>query len=663
MNALSFFQPAYLWALGFLSVILFLHFFRRRIIKRMDISTLRFFPTAAVNKSRVKKLVDLLLLLARLLLVAALIFIFAGPHDKDSPLVGLRDPKSVVYVWIDPTMSMEYIENGKSAGQRALNLIDSLANILPSTVDIYSFDHESGRFVSIDELTDGNEARDNFAGRFRPVDIEEAAAAFINMSALDHSAVFMILSDFQKGTTEAVNPLLSKLSDNSKNIVCISFMPSNPFNYSVRASVDPTQKDGVSAIIRAHGAPLDSAVVELFVGDLRIGQRTVSCLADDSVTVTFDMPPAAAGSWGRIILHAADPLPFDNSDYFTISGDARRSVLIIGNTERNRVIEAAMRAAGPAFWRPIVRRGGSDLSYDDLNSADLVIVNHFNGRSRILESFITGAGSDKGIIITLDPDREDDFGRIFLRSSGILRGTANVTGSEGGFHPVLADTNSALWRGFPALSSRNASVYRYINPIPGDVLVRLSNVRPMVSSVNSSGANMVIVATPIGVTQANNLCETGFYVPFIDRLGRYALSGRGQDEEAWYAGHVARNPFFGVEAGGTLFDLDGRLIASWSNQPFVRIDRPGVFALTSSLGETSHLAVSVHPSESEMIFIRPDLQDADGIYYFEYRQFLEQAGNLSNNLLAYWLWIILGLLLCLEVFLWKRSMSAVRVTS
>jgi len=657
LSALSFFQPAYLWALGFLSVILFLHLFRRRVVRRMDISTLRFFPAQAVSQSRVKKLIDILLLIARLILAAALALVFAGLYDARSPLVALNDPHGAVYTWVDPTVSMEFAEGGKSAGQRAVGLVDTLAGVLPPPVERYSFDHESGRFVSSSGiLDDGDGDKRSFAGKFGPVNIEEAVDAFIAATPSARSATLLVLSDFQRGTVDVIDSLMTRLVDNNKKVIFVSVAPSKPYNYSIRINENSYLKGGVSATIHARGAALDTTFAELTVGDLRVGQRSVSCPRDDSVTVSFDLPPAKTGSWGRVELHAADPLPFDNRDFFTVSADRSRSVLIVGSAERNRVIGAALRASGPSFWNPVVQKGGSDLSYDDLNSADLVIVNGFSGRSRILESFISGAGSDKGIILTLDPDREDDFGRSYLRG-GLAKTALSVSAAEGGIHPVLTDTGSALWRGFPATLSRNSRVYRYLSAIPGDALVRLGNSRPLVSFVkhDGSGADVMIVATPIGVSPANNLCETGFFVPFLDRLSRYALSGRGNAEETWYAGYPARNPFFGAGRTGALYEQDGKLAASWSSQPFVRIDRPGAYSLASPTGETAPLAVSAHPSESETVFSRPDIQNADGVYYYEYGEFLDQIGNLSNNVWSYRLWVILGLMLCLEVFFWKKG--------
>ena len=663
MSALSFFQPAYLWALGFLSVILFLHFFRRRVIKRMELSTLRFFPASAVSKSRVKKLIDILLLLARLLLVAALALVFAGLYDKSSPLVALSGPNTAVCTWIDPSVSMEYTIGGVSAGRRAEIIVDSLIATLPPSAERYSFDHGSGRFVpaidkrspataDVDVDKDGQE----FSGRFGPINLGEVADAFTALT--EHSSrpsVLVALSDFQRGTVDAFDSVSHRLAGDNRKIIYVSLAAANPYNYSIRVRGGALSGGGLSAVVHAAGAALDSTYVELTVGELRIGQRSVSCKAGDSVAVSFDLPPAKDGAWGKAELHVNDPLPFDNRDYFTLSADQHREALIAGDVRRNRVIGAALKASGPTFWNAVTLKEGNELSYEDINAANLVIINGFNGRSRVLESFITGGGGDKGVIVALDPEREDDFGRSFLRSAGILGAAQKANKAESGLNPVLTDTNSAMWRGFPAMSSKNARVYSYVSPLAGSTLARLGGSPALVSLVSRKSSELLIISTPIGVTQSNNLCETGFFVPFIDRLGRRAILGHGQAEERWYAGYAVRNPFLGGGRTGTLYGMDGKIAATWSSQPNVRVDRPGVYSLVSSTGEAANIAVSAHPIESEMVFRQPDLGRAEGIYYFEAGDFLERMGNLSNNVWSYRLWILLGLVLCCEVFLWKRG--------
>jgi hypothetical protein len=664
LSALSFFQPVYLWALAFLSAVLFLHFFKRRVIKRMELSTLRFFPASAVSKSRVRRLIDILLLLARLLLVAALALLFAGPHDKDSPLIALSGPNTAVYTWIDPSVSMEYADGGAAAGRRAEIIVDSLIAKLPPSAERYGFDHGSGRFVPlIDKKSsaDADSEKPEFFGRFGPVNFSEAADAFAAQAARSaRPAVFVALSDFQRNTVDAFDSVSYKLvgdAGDNRRVVCVSLAPVSPRNCSVRVRRGGLDGGGLSAVVYAAGAALDTTYVELTVGDLRFGQRSVSCKAGDSVVVNFDLPPVKDGAWGRVELRVNDPLQFDNRDYFTLSAERRRAALIAGDTRRNKVIGAALKASGPAFWDSVILKEGNELTYEDVNAADLVLVNAFNGRSKVLESFISGGVGGKGVIVALDPEREDDFGRSFLRSAGILPAAQKANKIENGLNPTLIDTNSALWRGFPAMSSGNSRIYGYVSPLAGSALARMGGSQALAAAVPRNGYELLIISTPLGVTHSNNLCETGFYVPFVDRLARRALAGRARAEERWYAGYPARNPFFGGGRTGTLYGMDGKLVAAWSSQPNVRVDRPGVYSLASSTGETTNFAVSAHPTEGEMAFRQPDLraESGGGIYYFEAGEFLERTGNLSNNPWSYWLWALLGLALCCEVFLWKRG--------
>jgi hypothetical protein len=564
---------------------------------------------------------------------------------------------------------MEFVENGVQLGARAAGIADSLTRTLPSSAERHYFDHESGRFVlSADKQAAADRPQavsgpQRFAGRFGPVNLREAVDAFTAARSSrppQSPAVFILLSDFQRGTVEVFDSLRSILADSGGKAICVSLAPHTPRNYSVTAVNGASLNGGVSVVVRALGAAMDSTYVELTVGDLRIGQRSVACAANDSVTVMFDLPPAKIGAFGKVELHASDPLPFDNIDYFTVSEETGRTALIVGSVQRNKVIGAALRAAGPSFWNQVVLKEGPDLSYEDINAADLVIVNSFNGRSRVLESFIVGGAIGKGVIVALDPERGDDFGRsVFRGITSNQKVFPSVQVAEKGLSPMLVDTNSTLWRGFPAMSSKNSKIYRFMSPIFEHKLVMLSmNHHALVTSNIHAGSNILIIATPIGVTQSNNLCETGFFVPFVDRLGRYALlAGRGQADEARYAGYAVRNPFFGGGRTGTLYDRDGKVAAAWSNQPYVRVDKPGVYTLVSSSGETANFAVSPHPLESEMDFERPELGNSGGIYYFEAGQFLEQIGNLSNNAWSYWIWVVLGLMLCLEVFLWKSLKS------
>ncbi|MFW6244929.1 MAG: hypothetical protein ACOC36_03490, partial [Fibrobacterota bacterium] len=192
----------------------------------------------------------------------------------------------------------------------------------------------------------------------------------------------------------------------------------------------------------------------------------------------------------------------------------------------------------------------------------------------------------------------------------------------------------------------------YLNPLAGNVLVGLENRGVLATQLTVERGRWIVLSSPLGVTSANNLCETGFYLPLVDRLAQQALLKDRSLKEIWYAGYSKHNPFYGREQDAALYDENEKLVSTWSTQPFVSVDKPGLYKLVPAGGESFELAVTWHPSESEMLFVPPSEDYPENIYYFKASKFLEQIRDLANNVWSYVLWILLGLFTCSEVLFW-----------
>ncbi|MFP4240970.1 MAG: BatA domain-containing protein [Chitinispirillaceae bacterium] len=647
MNAFSFFQPMYLWAALFLAVVLFIHLFRQQRVKRLDISTLRFFSSAAKSVSRAKNFRRFLLLLTRLLLVTTLVLIFAGLYNKDNPLVKLHDPESSVYTWIDPTISMEYVENGTALKECAHSVLDSFITSLPPSVKHLNYDQSDGRFVRVDR---GEEIKVNT--RYGPVGLERAVEAFL-YGETDEKSSLVLISDFQKSTTDLIDSLTEKILPVGKAVICVSVSPYKPWNYSLKAAGRPGNGNGITAEVSAWGKKLDSVGVSAHFSSLKAGQAQVVVEKGDSVQVSVGVPAEVSGS-GKLKLAKRDPLMFDNSDYFPSQSDRSQSVLIVGDRERNGVVAAAFSVASES-WNPVVQKEGEELTYDHLNDADLIVVNGYTGYSRMLESFVNGsAAAEKGMILCIDPEAEHDFVTALLRKNKSVR-NFSVLENEDGVHPVLTDIHSELWKGFPRAKSRNARVYRYAAIRSGNVLIGLDNRGVLASQMGTGSGEWVVCTTPLGVTSANNLCETGFYLPLIDRLAQQAIIRDRDLKDVWYAGYPKPNPFYGKDRTAVLYDENDKIVSNWSTQPYVTIDKPGIYQLVPAGGEPYEIAVSFHPSECRIEYSRPVENESESIYYFKSGQFLRQIRDLANNIWSYLLWMILAFLTCVETFLWNTG--------
>ena len=109
---MNFIHPAFLGALGALSIPLAIHFLRSRKLKQLDLGTLRFVREAMAETTRWQRLREWLLLLMRLAMVALAAFLFARPFlQQDKPPPGTEEGAEWICV-LDASASMRFQKPG-----------------------------------------------------------------------------------------------------------------------------------------------------------------------------------------------------------------------------------------------------------------------------------------------------------------------------------------------------------------------------------------------------------------------------------------------------------------------------------------------------------------------------------------------------------------------
>ncbi|MDG5816922.1 BatA domain-containing protein [Chitinispirillales bacterium ANBcel5] len=646
---MSFFEPLYIWGLLAIAALIAVHFLRKRKVQRLEFSTLRFFSTSAVRTSRLRNLKKILLFLARALIVIAIVALFAGIHNKDNPLHILHNPGTTVYTWIDPSISMEYVEDDFSLGERATSVLDSVLQIIPSSVLHYHYNDISGEFV-----LERNFNSDTYRSRFGSSGLEHAVREF--KQTADENDILMLISDFQQNTLKQLESVKDILSAQSL-LIAVSTAPKDPFNYSVRVHSVEEGESTVYATIYAMGKKLDSGLVTVEIDGMRVGEKNVSVEKDDSVRIAIQISPDLLQNKGKVRLFAEDPFSYDNTDFFSKSEKSNQGVLIIGNTHDNRVIASALKSARNSRWSPIVVKSGSEVTSGDIREAHLIIVNSLDEPSRPLDLLLSNKTfPEKSVLYCLDPLANDLQLLPSARQIVSQHGGQNLSElhDDNGTHPVIPDTTLGLWRGFPKTVSDNARVFRYLTNLEGRALLNTSNNNTLISSFTEpQGRRWVLCATPLGITDHNNLYQTGFYVPLIDRIARYALLSVLQEDDRWYAGVSRMNPFFGEENGAEIYTANGRMLHRWHTQPSVMIEKPGIYTLKQDGEAHKPLVVTYNPEDADFTY---DSFDSEGnILFKESEQFISAISELRNNVWSFGIWILLSSLLVAELFLWGKT--------
>jgi hypothetical protein len=654
VSGLSFFRPEFLWGLLFVGAVFLVHLLRRPRARVLDFSTLRFFRQTALTATRMRRLRSLLLLLARCLAVCALVLLFAQPFSKSDPLSMLRDPNLTLFSWIDPTPGMGYTDHGETLYERGRALVDSIMNNTAPTTRCFFYDETSRDFL----LREKDDAWEG-AVRHGPCGLDKVMRVWSAKCGGYSLPCLLIASDFERLTTQIFDSLVERIPQGAL-VIGLSLAPQKPWNYSLYHAAVLDAGEGVTfrATVKADGKSIDSGKVTISLAGLFSGGETVSVAPNDSAEVVVKAANAAGAPGGSLFLDLLDPLLFDNTAWCTMGKRPGAGVVVLGDAQRAFPLAAAFSAVSKTKWAPVTHLRTAEATYDRLDLSDVIAIPGLDASVAALESITANPLSgNKVIIIGLDPGEDAVAAATgLLLRSGVAVGRLKPARSDPPVSLVLPDTISGLWQGFPRRATREVSVYRFVEGLPGTVLVRFDNGTPAMTMVSGrNGLLFVLAATPLGVTDANNLCETGFYLACIDRVTRYAMRSFALPQEEWTAGFEQRNPFYGSKTGASLFGETGAFIERWQSQQSVIIREPGIYRVAPE-GEIPYwITVSADPRESRLDYAIPSVPERlkSRIMILNEKQ-LTMALHNRGRLLSLLPWVLLLLFLLAETMLWER---------
>jgi hypothetical protein len=391
---------------------------------------------------------------------------------------------------------------------------------------------------------------------------------------------------------------------------------------------------------------------------MRVGQEMVSLQRNDSLAVSIPVSRHGEQAGGEASLMVDDPYDFDNTAYFVEKRSKRQRVLIVSEGDESFSILAALRSLSESRLSVPLQRSPVEVTYDDLDSSDIIVLSSIKEPTSVLSTLWSmSALRNKTIIFAPEiGDKTGSLNHIVFKHLK-ARVAVEKLQTEKPFFPVLPDTVSALWRGFPRFTDRDVSVYACYSPIPGNVLLRLNKGMPLVShSIDSSGHSWIVFATPIGITDANNMSETGFYLPLLDRIIRYGSESVKEAHTVWVAGKPVSNPFSGSRVSAQIFNSNNKRIALWDRQPQVLLETPGIYKVQPQ-GESAYwIAAIVDTSEGHFIYSKPEVAESNDRYVklldrSSFLDFIEHHESPGYD----FIWLLLALCLIFEVLLWKRE--------
>jgi hypothetical protein len=370
LRGLSFFNPAYLWALAFLAVPIIIHFLRRRQTVTLDFSSIRFLKNTAVQASRMRWLKNILLLLNRLLLIVLLVLLFAQPYNKQDPFRIISSSNTALYIWIDPTISMGYARDEMSLWEEACAMASVFDTVLHTAAKLYCYDGRVDDFVSVPPGGIAGVITERITPlRHGPTDFEQMLAKFQEFKKKEsRTPVLVMISDFQTKDKKNFEDFFSASQQIYPNL-CVSVAPDNPWNHALQAPrISFEDAPELTGSVKAHGRELSNGTVIVLIQSMRAGQKTVKVKRNDSVTVSLDVSRHGPGSRGEVQLLVTDPYVYDNTSYFVNRRTEKKRILILSDNDASFVIEAALRSVAGEHWYPPRVLNPLEVTYDELDS-------------------------------------------------------------------------------------------------------------------------------------------------------------------------------------------------------------------------------------------------------------------------------------------------------
>ena len=637
---MQFVHPTVLYALLLLLIPVIVHLFQLRRFQRVDFTNVAFLRKVTLQTRKSSQLKKWLVLLTRMLALAALVIAFAQPYTS-SREAATGQSESVIY--LDNSFSMQ----AKGASGSLLDRTVQQLYETPLNTDIlhwFTNDKEYPR-ESVDGFKRAMVSQDYTHQSLDPELVYlKAQRMFSEEAGKDRRLIW--ISDFQSVPTPpaadfpASVDLVQLRPENRSNLAIDSLYiekgEGNLLKLNVQVSARNYEGESVAISVFDGNRLLTKSGVPLEQGPGPDGLR--------SGTMAFDLDYSQAIR-GRVIL--TDPnLPYDNVLHFAIQPSAQIKVLAINQADDDFIYRLFR---GEEFQYS--RQEADNLNYATLANQDLIILNELKDIPPALIDAITSFSTNGGSLLIV-PSNEVDLTAYnqLIRAQGLgeldgwvdsERAIAKIAFD----HPLFAEVferevvnfQYPTTTGYYSTKSTAAAVLSYENDSP--YLLESENSYLLTAPLNESTSNMQ--ASPLIVPCFYNLAKQSLPLPDL----YYTIGERhdigvdlslGQEEIVQLRDSLERFiPLQQARANSLLLTTEGKP------------DRPGTYEVI--LGDSIVGLLSYNYPRDQGLMQYPEIPASDrwSVHQELVSAFNELNEDRSDR--SYWKWFVTFAVLMLLV--------------
>ena len=625
---MQFLYPYFLWALLALAIPVIIHLFYFRRFKKVYFTNVRFLKEIKEETSARNKLRNLLVLLSRLLAVAALVLAFAMPYLKSDNAGRIGKKASSIY--IDNSFSMEakaedviLLEKAKEAARQIIlgQNDDDVYQILTN-----DFEGKHQRVVSKDEALELIE------------DIE-VSPVVRTLSSLNKQQKFVLdkervpfrniywISDFQR-TIADIGPL----TDSSYHYYFLPLQSVEESNLSIDsawfespvARIHEPNTVLIKISNRGNGPAENVRLSAFHKGE----EKPISILdidAGETVVDTFNLSIGESG-WQSIQFKITDhPVTFDDNYYLSFEAEEKLNVLVLSDDKVNSFLKSAIDGLENMVADI---RSVRQVDFSKFPGFDMVVLDDVTALSSGLVQELVNYLHDGGNVLCFPArnanlaDYNDLFQKAGARSMRIMdsgdREVSFINTEEFVFRDVFSRINANV--------RLPGSTYSYgfesSSRVREDVLLRYRDGGSYLGKYNVDKGRLYTCAAPLNTAYNTLIQNAEIFVPMLYKM---ALSRSDQSPMSYTIGldevlSLDPNNTRGKEIlemhGSTVFipamtKLGGRILIDFQDQ----IGADGIYSLRAADEEIRQIAFNYQRSESDLRCLREnELEELAGKY-------------------------------------------------
>ena len=528
---MHFLYPAFLFALFTLAIPVLVHLFNFRRYKKVYFSNVQFLKEVQEQQASRRNLKERLILVARMLALAFLVFAFARPFipGKDSADAGKQQ---LVSIFVDNSYSMQTLN-------REGSLLDETKQKAKQIASAYSI---NDRFQLLTQDFEGKHQRllnrDEFNDAVDAVKISPQSRSLAQITARQQSLLEMtagalkqsyIISDFQKNIAGGADTAKMDMAVNLVQLTA-NELPNVAVDsvWLLNATHRPGETEKLMVRLRNYAAKTAEKVpLKLLVNGVQksLGSFTVQPYSAQVDTLTFS---GLQAGWQRGEIQLQDnPVTFDNTFYFTFNISDKLPVLLVDGGALNKYLNTVF-AADPFF--SVKRTQDGNVDYASLNTYPLIVLSDVadisTGLAQQLKAYVSKGGT---LMVFPAATALLSSYQAFLQPMGAAYPGKVVTGS---IRVSALNLQSQIFKGIFESFPQNPDlplVKKYYTlggaGKPAESLMKLQNSDPFWEGYHVGKGKLYVSAVALN-EDFSNLPVHALFVPVMFRVA--LLSGHDQ---------------------------------------------------------------------------------------------------------------------------------------